>query len=235
MIEVGPMKLFCNTVITFLAIVPSLASASLVTHFNFNSYDGDSSTINANSGSGVMTLAAGGGASPTGELSNPTGTTLNTVGMDSAGLALSLGNAGRATGIRTLSIGFSTTGFSNLVLSYAGQASNSAYDMAHIEYSINGGSFVDSGITFDPALQGSFNVITQDLSGLTSLNNKSSVALRLTLSGGQLNSGQDLLIDNLQINAVATPEAHAVAMMAVAALLFLLVARQRRMTIMPTC
>lgn len=228
------MRLFCNTLVALLAIVPSLANASLVTHFNFNSYDGDSSTINANSGGGVITLAADGGAWPTGELSNPTGTTVNAVGMDTAGLALSLGNAGRATGIRTLTIGFSTTGFSNLVLSYAAQAANSAYDMAQIEYSINGGSFVDSGITFDPALQGSFNVITQNLSSLSTLNNKSSVALRLTLSGGQLNSGQDLLIDNLQINAVATPEAHAVAMMAVAILLFGFVARERHAAVTVT-
>lgn len=41
--------------------IPTAVDASLVAHFNFDGYDGDANVINADSGSGVLTLEESGG------------------------------------------------------------------------------------------------------------------------------------------------------------------------------
>ena len=219
------IRWFCLAV-AFL--VPRASDAVLVTHFNFNSYDGDASTINADSGGGVMTLESGGAAWPAAELDNPAGTTVNAVGTDPAGTALAMGNNGNEAIVRSLTVELATTGLSDLMLSFASAGSAATFDVADLTYSINGGAFVDPSISFDPAVNGTFATVSQDLSSITALNGQSQVALRLTLSGNNLSAAQELQLDNLQINATAVPEAPAWALMLIAATMFLAVRRRGR-------
>jgi energy-converting hydrogenase Eha subunit E len=221
--------------LTVVFLLPRTSDAVLVTHFNFNSYDGNASTINADSGSGVITLESGGAAWPAGELSNPAGTTLNAVGTDPAGTALALGSNGNGAIVRTLTVELATTGLSDLMLSFASAGSNATFNNAALTYSINGGAFVDPAISFDPASGGSFGTINQNLSGISALNGQSSVALRLTFSGTNLNGNQDLRIDNLQINATAVPETPAWALMLLAATLFVAVRGRWRIDRQTAC
>lgn len=231
------MRFRCLVMFICACAASASAEAALVTHYNFNGYDGNASTIAASSGGGSLTLeydAVGAPATyspwPASQLSNPGGTTLNAVAGDAAGTALGLGNTGSTTGGRRLTMAFSSLGFTDLQLSYAAGGSNSAYNIADISYSINGMAFQSSGVSFDPSVAGTYKLLTQDLSSLSDLNNQSSVLLRLTLSGAG-NSNQVLEIDNLRIDGTeAVPEAHALAMAVTALLLFGFFGGKRRIT-----
>lgn len=192
-------------------ILPKSADADLITHFNFNDYDGNSAMISADSGTGVIVLDEEGTTWPANELDVATGTTVNAVAPDPAGDALSLDNNGDATLTRTLTFQIDTTGYRDILFSTALAGSNSTYDTGQISYSLDGTSFTYTAISVDPSTTGSFALHTADLSGFTVLNNQPSLFIRLSLSGNNLVPNQHLLVDNVQFTATtaAVPEARA--------------------------
>jgi hypothetical protein len=216
---------FCALTLSALAL-PSAAQATLITYFNFNGYDGNSSTINADSGSGVITLqTAAEDPWPADRLDATTGTELNRVGTDPAGTALGLQKENNGT----LTIGFSSAGYDNLELSFAARDPGSSFDSLALsyEYSINGDDWMTIGDPVSPNIN-QYSIVTFDLSEVAALNNQASLFLRLTFTGANPNANTYLSIDNLQINGTGVPEAQSLAMAGVAVLLFGGVAYRRR-------
>jgi len=221
----------CVIALMFSAL-PDNVDADLVSYWNFNSYDGNSATISADNGAGLVILQEEGNAWPAGELDVVPGTEVNVFGTDPAGTALALGNNGIETLTRTLTFGLDTTGFTDLMFSAALAGSNATYDIGLISYSLDGIVFTDTGLSVDPSATGSFELHTADLSGFSILENQSSLFIRLTLSGDNLASSQNLLVDNVQFTATpaAVPEAPTWGLMFVAAGLQIVIGWMRRTT-----
>lgn len=204
-----------------LFVLPESVNAALVTHWNFNTYDGDATTINADSGTGAITLTQVGGLPwPADQLDAVDGTTMNAVGTDEAGSALDLGHPDSDVLLtRNLTFEIDTTGWHDLMFSAAVAGSNATFNNADVLFSLTGNEldFTDTGIDIDPSTSGNFQTHIADLSSFDAIENESSVFIRLSLSGENLQAGQSLSIDNVQF--LATPEAPAWAMMLVAAAL----------------
>lgn len=212
-----------------LCALLNVSQGALVTAFNFNSYDGNSSTIASSSGVATITLEEDGVAWDASRLDNPAGTTVNAVGADPAGTSLSLGHTANTSVTRTMTVQVSTLGFSDLMLSFASAGPNSTFNNADLTYSLNGINYIDPMISFDPAAGGSFGTVTQDLSGINAIENQATTFLRLTLSSQNLAPFQNLRIDNLQINAMAAvPEARSLSIVGMAFVSFGLIGLRRR-------
>jgi hypothetical protein len=175
-----------------IALAATHVHASLVAGWNFNTYNGNDTTIAADHGSGTLSIASGF------TLNNPTGTTVNEVSGDVAGTALSLFH-----GDSTFDMTFSMTGLAGATLSWATKVDDvmQGHENNTLSYSLNGGAFT----TIESAISGittSFALATYNLPA--ALNGITSVRLRYTLSGSQGNHGTTM--DNIQINSV--PEAN---------------------------
>jgi hypothetical protein len=188
-------------VVLFCAVAQN-SSAVLVTYFNFNDGNETSdppgiqpSTITQNNvtpsfvtpGS-ILNIAAG----------DPvTGTTGNSA------LRLTDTNNGQGNP-KTFQFSVSTVGLQNLSLSYATRASTGFTQT--LSYSVNGGAFVSTGLTFTPSTTG-FNVASFDLSGISAINGQTTVTFQIAMAqNGQLKD-QWNDFDNIQLNAaVAVPE-----------------------------
>jgi hypothetical protein len=149
-------------------------------------------------------------------LNNPTGTTLNAVGADPAGLALQL----KSSNNNGLGIEFaiSTAGLEDLVLTFAtSKLNNQGFDLNQVSYSTNGGStFTDFGGTYNPSTV--YAVETFDFSSIPALDNNSQVVIRIKFDGAQNNGGRNEL-DNVQLNATVIPEPGSIALLGAAALI----------------
>jgi hypothetical protein len=212
-------------VVLHVVLISQSVSADLVTHFSFNSYDGNSAVINADSGGGVISLSspAGGAAWPAIDLATAAGTSLNLVAPDAAGNSLALSDDDNNGG--ALTVAFSALGFTDLSLSLAMLRHNQGYDSVQLSYSINGTDFTDFGAAVDPGV--SFAVQSFDLGSVDAIENQSTAYFRLTFNGAGNNPGY-VHIDNLQINGmVAAPEPQTWAMMIVMAGFFSCAFRRR--------
>ncbi|MHC4447919.1 MAG: PEP-CTERM sorting domain-containing protein [Planctomycetota bacterium] len=149
-------------------------------------------------------------------MNNPTGTTLNAVGADPAGLALQL----KSSNNNGLGIEFaiSTAGLEDLVLTFAtSKLNNQGFDLNQVSYSTNGGStFTDFGGTYNPSTV--YAVETFDFSSIPALDNNSQVVIRIKFDGAQNNGGRNEL-DNVQLNATVIPEPGSIALLGAAALI----------------
>ena len=136
------------------------------------------------------------------------GTTLNQVigGPTSGSFTLSGdGNDGVNHLGTYLEFETSTTGFRNLVLSYATRwSSAAAYTTQTWSYSTDGTNFTD--LTSVGATSTSFTPETIDFSGIAALNNQPNVYLKVTFSGytqtPTATSTANNRVDNIQVNAV---------------------------------
>lgn len=185
------------------------ASADLIAYWNFNTTPGSLFSWTADQGSGTLTLEAGWT-----QLSVTTGTTLNAEAPDPAGGALGLKS--NANNGRTMDFAVDTTGYEDIILSFAAIRNNQGFDVDSVLYSTNGVDYT-SFMSFNPS-NGSYASVTADMSSVTALDDAGPVYIRLLMGGAQNNNGTTS-IDNVRIVGTLLPTPGAIALMGVAGLM----------------
>jgi hypothetical protein len=216
------------------ALVTSASAQILVAGWNFN----DVSTFPGSPAS-ALTVSSGSGLASTSWLNanvtNFTGSSINLIGLDTAGRDLSLANGG-TTGSPANAGGWiqfqvSTLGQSGVSLSYAGRTTSTGMRDLVWSWSTDGSSFtpfqsVDHVTLFTASTYGLVNV---NFSSVTALDNAPAVYLRGTFNTllGQSNPSAtgSTRLDNVQITVVPEPSSAA---LAVAGGFLLLAALRRR-------
>ena len=174
---------------------PGAARADEIALWNFN----DSNTV-VDRGAGTLTTTA-----------NPVnvvffgGTTINAQMGDPAGQALAIqGGAGTANNGSFIQLNFNTTGFQNIILSFAAQRSGTGFTNILVQGSTDGVTF-NNLFTALPTTD-SFS----PFSGATGLDNNPLAALRLVLTGATGAAGNvridNLLVSGTAIQGAAVPE-----------------------------
>lgn len=214
--------------IAALVAAAGSASADVVAYWNFNNSTQNSTSsqlgvLNStapNQGSGTLSI---GGGSPTvqfntnaagtatGEVGTFSGNTLNALGGDLAGGALSFtasigavaNNPVTANGAY-VQFGLDMSIYQSLVVSFATRGTSTGFRSGQLSYSGDGVTFTDFGPTWDGGASSTFFLVSRDLSAITSLNGDSSVFIRLTLNGATGGGGNNR-IDNVQFNATLVP------------------------------
>lgn len=215
------------------AAVANTASADLLAYWNFNASTAavapgtlgvlTSTAVNAGAG----TLSIGGGlvwntkfnATPDGHAGTFAGNTLNALFGDVGGGSLSVvGSIGNQSANSVTANGgwvqfaISTSGYSNLVMSFAGRGTSTGFGSASsafntVQTSTDGVSF--SNFTTYESRQTTFQTYTFNFGA--GLNNQSTVYVRLLLDGATSGNGNNR-IDNVQFNATAIPAPGALAL-----------------------
>ncbi len=228
------------------AIFAASASANVVAYWNFNNSTGNSTsgqlgTLNSlapDQGAGTLSI---GGGSPTitfntnnagtanGVVGTFTGSTLNALGADISGGAISMQGGVGGAGPVTANGGYiqfaiSMSGFKDLQVSFSTRGTGTGFHVGQLSYSTDGVSFTNNGAAWDGGASSSFFLVSRDLSSIVALNNAPSVTVRLTLSGAS-GSGGNNRIDNVQLNATPIP---APASLALVGLGGLVAGRRRR-------
>jgi len=183
---------FVAAVLCF-CLVHGQVDADTISYWNFNTYDGDASSIVADTGSGTINIDASWAAA---DLDDFAGSTTNALGGDPAGASLSLiDQVNNGSG---LNIEVDTSTFENLELSFATRGTATGFSSNSVMYSSDGGmNFTPLVGVYAPGT--SFVLQTFDFSSVTSLNDNSNVVLRILFDGATSGSGNNR-IDNLQIN-----------------------------------
>jgi hypothetical protein len=134
-------------------------------------------------------------------LSNFGGTTVNADSGDTAGNALALlpGTSNVNNG-KMLTFTAGTTNYSNIVVSFATQATSTGFNSDQFQYSTDGTNFTSFGSPYAPpsAFAGTGGVQSFNLSSITGLNNDPNASFRIIFNGGTSASGNNR-IDNLII------------------------------------
>src|SRR5262245_31788121 len=133
-----------------LSLLRTEASAGLIAYWNFNSYDGSATTIPATLGSGTISITG----FPDSNLQNLSGTTLNALGSDPAGASLTLDS--NANNGDFLTLAFSMTGWTDLVLSYATRRTATGFNSNQWSYSTDGISFTPFDLAVNPTTSTTF-------------------------------------------------------------------------------
>lgn len=196
-------------------LLPNSADADLISYWHFNDWSGSNTdrTIVADSGIAPGTLTVDADWT---EISNSgMGTTQNQFGGTPAGAGLTmLDPVNDGSSDLGFNIELDTTGFGDLVLSWAERRDALGYQMVETFYSTDGGtSFTANVPTNAPGT--SYSTFTTDMSSVVGLNDNANVVIRFqfsqTLDDGS-NVGRNIL-DNIQFNAnflsdgpPATPE-----------------------------
>lgn len=178
--------------------------AALIAGWNFNSQATGTAptTISADHGAGSLDLS---------QLANATdanigsgGTTVNIVSGDLAGndFFVRAGSSQRENG-QSIFFSLSTTGYKDIVLTYATDGTSTGFTSQQWSYSTDGVNY----ISFDSAIvvPSSFTAEEVNFSSVTSLNNASNIYFELTLGGATGSTGSDHF-DNFQFNADVVPE-----------------------------
>lgn len=173
----------------------------------------------ANFGTGTIYLDGSNGSSTwTSLATNPqvtgfAGTNVNaTNGLSTATTgASSLAIANNVSNGNFIILKFSTSGYKNLVVTYATQSTASGFDTQFWEYSTNGSTWTTVG-TIAPRTSATATTFAtlgiQTLPTITGLDNATTAYLRLTVTGATSTTGNNRL-DNIQLNATAMPSTQA--------------------------
>jgi hypothetical protein len=206
-----------------VAFLANRANADLIAYWNFNGFDGSATTIPASLGSGNITVTG----FPDANLQNLSGSTVNALGGDPAGLSLTLESNANNGDFITLS--FSMVGHKDLVLTYASRRTTTGFNSNQWSYSTDGVLFTPFGAAVDPTSGTAFAITTRDFSSVLGLNEATDVYLRYTLNGATASTG-NTRIDNIQLNAnsaAVVPEPSSIVPMGIG-LVGMLFARRRR-------
>lgn len=190
--------LACGFVFGFglLSIVPASHAADLLAGWNFNDFN-----LTVDHGAGALTAGLtlpaasfGGG-----------GTTVNAYAGDPAGQALSY-SVTTLNNAATLTFQFSSTGYGNLILSYASRADSGSFTGIAWEYGTNGLIYSSAGSS--QAITSSYVGRSVDLSSFGGgLADMSTVYLRATLTGATATLSPSVFsLDNVQITGQLVPE-----------------------------
>ncbi|HEX8876653.1 MAG TPA: PEP-CTERM sorting domain-containing protein [Phycisphaerales bacterium] len=227
------------------AAIANTASADLLAYWNFNastaqSGSGTLGVLNStavNAGAGTLTIGGGlvfnttATSTPTGHVGTFAGNTLNSLFGDVSGGALtvvgSIGNQNAnpvTANSGWVQFAISTSGYSNLVMTFAGRGTGTGFGSAAspntIQTSTDGVNF--SNFATYESRQTSFNLYTFNFGA--GLNNQGTVYVRLLLDGATSGNGNNR-IDNVQFNATAIPAPGALALVGLGGLV---AARRRR-------
>lgn len=128
------------------------------------------------------------------------GTTLNALFSDSSGGSLSIigsGNNGMSVVIQV-----DTTGFEDIIVSWAQRGTSTGFNSREFSYSTDGMNFTSVG-TDSGILTSSWVTETYDLSTVSAIDNQSSVFFRITVNGASSTNGNNRF-DNIQVNGTPT-------------------------------
>ena len=182
----------------FFVVVPSL-QATEIAIWNFNDSD-----LTVDHGNGVLTS----------DLNSinilfAAGTTNNARLGDLAGQALSLqGGTGTANNGRSITFSVNTTGFSNIIVSFATQGTSTGFNSNQFQYSLDGTTFIDFGPPYVPAAVFGTIPIVFSLTSIDGLNNNPNAAFRIVFNGATSSTGNNR-IDNIVVegtSAATIPE-----------------------------
>jgi len=185
----------------------SLTEASLIAGWNFNSQTSSTpapTPISADHGSGSLDLS---------QLANSadatiggSGTAQNEYAGDTAvnDLIVTAGSSQRENG-KSLVLSFSTSGYQNIILTYATDASGTGFNSQQWSYSTDGVNYTPfatvTGMMTTYTLTGTETV---NFSSTTDVNNVATVYFELTLNGASGSGGTDHF-DNIQFNGDIIP------------------------------
>ncbi len=190
------------------AVFAAPVRADIIAYWNFNTTPGSLYSWTADEGSGILT------ADPAWtQLSVTGGTTLNSI-SDPAGGALGL----KSNDNNGLAMDFAvdTTGYEDIILSFSSTRNNQGFDVNTILYSTDGVNYT-SFTSFNPS-NGSYGLITADMSSATALNDAGPIFIRLLFDGAQNNNGTTS-IDNVRIAGTLIPAPGALALLGAAGLI----------------
>lgn len=196
--------------------VASPARGDIIAYWNFNTTPGSLYSWSADMGSGTLTLDPAWT-----QLSVTTGTATNAEAVDPAGAALGLRS--NANNGRTMDFVVDTTGYEDIVLSFAATRNNQGFDVDAVLYSTDGVTYTQFS-TFNPA-NGSWAAVVADMSAVAALEDAGTIYLRLKFDGAQ-NSNGTTSLDNVRIIGTLIPTPGALALLGVAGLVA--VRRRRR-------
>lgn len=221
-----------------LAILSALAaiafagniSAATIVYWNFNNPTGTPPTawtgnIAGDIGTGSLSMAGWGGGTDL-----FAGSTINAQGGAAAEESLSLTGGGSSApfpGNGTyIQLSFSTTGFENIVVSFATRGTSTGFNSSDWLYSTNGTDFTSLGVS-TATRNTTFALATVDFSAVSAIENASTVYLRYVLNGATSSSGNNR-IDNLLVEATAVPEPSTYAMLFAGVGVMIWVVRRKR-------
>jgi hypothetical protein len=177
------------------------ANGALVTYFNFN----DNNLVSDAPGLQTSTIT-------TTRLTSSfvAGTTLNQASGDLTGAGSALRLTAGASGAKTFQFTVSTTFFTNLSLSYATRASAIGFISETLTYTVISGTnagFTGTATYTLTSPTTTFQTASFDLSGITQLNNQTSVSFTIALNPtNPMTVGSFAEFDNIQLNGTAVPE-----------------------------
>jgi hypothetical protein len=132
------------------------------------------------------------------------GTTNNARLGDIAGQSLSL-QGGTSTGNngRNITVNVDTTGFSNIVVSFATQGTGTGFNSNQFQYSLDGVNFIDFGSPYLPAAAFGSVPLIFTLTSIVGLNNNPNAAFRIVFNGATTSTGNNRL-DNFVVEGSST-------------------------------
>lgn len=182
-----PFNLFCAVLIFLAASQAALADELAI--WNFNDSD-----LNVDHGNGTLTSNLN-----VANILFAAGTTNNARQGDVAGQALSLqGGSGTANNGRHITFNVSTLGFSNIVVSFATQATSTGFNSNQFQYSLDGITFVNFGPLYSPLSAFGSVPMVFTLAGIAGLNNNPNAAFRIIFNGATSSTGTNR-IDNFVV------------------------------------
>jgi len=175
--------------IVLLCIGSISANADEIAIWNFNDSD-----LVVDHGSGTMTSNF--------NITNilfAAGTTNNLRLGDVAGQALSLqGGTSNGNNGRNITVNVDTTGFSNIVVSFATQGTGTGFNSNQFQYSLDGVNFLDFGSPYIPAAAFGSLPLIFTLTSIGGLNNNPNAAFRIVFNGATSSTGTNRL-DNFVV------------------------------------
>jgi hypothetical protein len=193
------------------AITQANAGTIVFYSFDTNTYVGASGTYLATTniwqhtatlGSSLSSLTVGPGIPNSGTVVAGTALNENATTAPLSTFSSSLSSTGWTNNQAYYQFTLDATAYSGVVVSYALNRSGTGPTANDFQYSTDGGStFTDFASLTSPA---SFNVYTNDLTGVTAINGDSTVVFRIYGTGATSGAGT-MRIDNLTIDAVPEP------------------------------
>lgn len=115
---------------------------------------------------------------------------------------------------KSLTFGTSSSGYENVVVSFASRRTNTGFNSVQFAYSTDGSNFINFGSSYTPTSNYTGSLKTFDLSSVVAVADNPNALFRLTFNGASGGASADNnRLDNIQINgtkiAVAVPEAGA--------------------------
>jgi len=175
-------RLCCAAAAAVLSAIPALGQTT-ITQWNFNSgADANTSTGTLTPSTGTGSASTFGGIAVSFSSGDATGgSTDPNIGDDSAWQTTTYPAQGVGSGAAGVEFAVSTTGFTNIILSYDHRHSNTSSRFLQVQVSTDGTSFAAFGAPFEASLGGDvwYNGRTLDLSSLPAANNNASFKFRL--------------------------------------------------------